>query len=264
MRKKLLFGVVALVLVVVAYLGYQSVNGGSDSSSNSDKVLRVATTGVSFPGSYKDSKGQLTGFDVEVTKAVAKKIGYKTKFTTTSFDGLLGLLSSKKVDVVASSIAITDERKQSYDFSTPYATFQYGVVTKSDSQLTSVDDLDNATLAATVGSNQIKVLKKFNDSININTYDDREAALSAVTNGKVDGYSNSKTILAAVIKQKKLDLKILDGDIGKENIAIAFNKGQNKDLQKKVNKALDELEKDGTISKLSKKFFSNIDASYKK
>ncbi|MFC3932827.1 transporter substrate-binding domain-containing protein [Streptococcus dentapri] len=266
MKNKSLISIIAVVFIaVIAYFGYQTLTNSSNkqSASSDKKVIKVATTGVSFPGSYKDNSGELTGFDVAVIKAAADKIGYKTEFTTTSFDGLFGLLTSHKVDVVASAIAITDDRKQTYDFSTPYATFQYGVVTKKDSDLQSVDDLNDASIAATVGSNQIKVLQNFNDSINIKTYDDREAALSAVSNGQVDGYSNAKTILSAIIKQKHLDLKILDGDIEEENIAITYNKGENKELRKKINKALAELEKDGTIAKLSKKFFSGIDASYK-
>lgn len=267
MRKKSIIGIVTVIIVVIAYFGYQTASGGNSSSSKSSSssdapVLKVATTGVSFPGSYKDDDGNLTGFDVEVIKAVADKIGYDVDFTTTSFDGLFGLLTSHKVDVIASSIAITDEREETYDFSTPYATFQYGIVTKSDSDLTSVDDLDNATIAATVGSNQINVLQNFNSTIQIQTYDDREAALSAVTNGQVDGYSNAKTILSAIIDQKGLDLKILDGEIEEENIAIAFNKGEDEELQEKVNDALAELQEDGTIAELSEKFFSGIDASY--
>lgn len=230
MKKKSIIGIIAIVVIaVLAYFGYQTATKGnqaSESTASSDKpVLKVATTGVSFPGSYKDDNGNLTGFDVEVMKAVADKMGYRVDFTTTSFDGLFGLLTSHKVDAVASSVAITDKRKEAYDFSTPYATFQYGVVTQSDSHLKSVDDLSNTTIAATVGSNQITVLKQFNPSTTIQTYDDREAAFSAVTNGQVNGYSNAKTILAAIIKQKGLDLKILDGEIGEENIAIAFNKG---------------------------------------
>ena len=88
--------------------------------------------------------------------------------------------------------------------------------------------------------------------------------MTGVTNGQVDGYSNSKTILSAIIKQKNLDLKILDGELGQENIAIAFNKGKNKDLREKADKSVEELIKDGTVSKLSKKYFSDIDATYKK
>ena len=182
MKKKSIFAIVGIIFIaVIAYFGYQTASGSKTTqtvskSSSNEKVLRVATTGVSFPGSYKDSNGDLTGFDVEIARAVGKKIGYKVEFITTSFDGLFGLLQS----------------------------------------------------------------------------------------GQVDGYSNSKTILSAIIKQKNLDLKILDGELGQENIAIAFNKGKNKDLREKADKSVEELIKDGTVSKLSKKYFSDIDATYKK
>ena len=269
MKKKSIFAIVGIIFIaVIAYFGYQTASGSKTTqtvskSSSNEKVLRVATTGVSFPGSYKDSNGDLTGFDVEIARAVGKKIGYKVEFITTSFDGLFGLLQSGKVDAVASSIAITDERQKSYDFTTPYATFQYGVVVKKDSSLTNINELGGHTLAATVGSNQIKVVNAYDPSIQIQTFDDREAALTGVTNGQVDGYSNSKTILSAIIKQKNLDLKILDGELGQENIAIAFNKGKNKDLREKADKSVEELIKDGTVSKLSKKYFSGIDALIK-
>lgn len=270
MKKKSIFAIVGIIFIaVIAYFGYQTASGSKTTqtvskSSSNEKVLRVATTGVSFPGSYKDSNGDLTGFDVEIARAVGKKIGYKVEFITTSFDGLFGLLQSGKVDAVASSIAITDERQKSYDFTTPYATFQYGVVVKKESSLTNINELGGHTLAATVGSNQIKVVNAYDPYIQIQTFDDREAALTGVTNGQVDGYSNSKTILSAIIKQKNLDLKILDGELGQENIAIAFNKGKNKDLREKADKSVEELIKDGTVSKLSKKYFSGIDATYKK
>lgn len=267
MKKKSLIAVIVVAIItIISYFGYQTINGGKEkadtSATTETKVLRVATTGVSFPGSYKDGE-ELTGFDVEVARAVAKKIGYDIKFTTTSFDGLFGLLTSGKVDVVASSIAITDERKETYDFSSPYATFEYGVVVHKDSTLSNVDELGGKTVAATVGSNQIKVLNNFDPTINIQTFDDREAALTGVINGQADGYSNAKTILSAIIEQKGLDLKVLDGNLGQENIAIAFNKGKDIDFQESVNKALSELISDGTISKLSEKFFSGIDASAK-
>ena len=127
MKKKSIFAIVGIIFIaVIAYFGYQTASGSKTTqtvskSSSNEKVLRVATTGVSFPGSYKDSNGDLTGFDVEIARAVGKKIGYKVEFITTSFDGLFGLLQSGKVDAVASSIAITDERQKSYDFTTPYA-----------------------------------------------------------------------------------------------------------------------------------------------
>lgn len=266
MKKKTIFGLIGLVvLVFIGYFGFNSVNSGTKSSSSSTdekQIIRVSTTGVSFPGSYKDGD-TLTGFDVEVIKAAADKIGYDIEFTTVSFDGLFGQLTSGKVDAVASSIAITAERKELYDFTTPYATFQYGVTVRKDSDLKSIDELSGRTLAATVGSNQIKVVNAYNPEIKIQTFDDREAALSGVTNGQVDGYSNAKTIISAIIKQKNLDLRILDGSLGEENIAIAFVKGENEELRQKINNAIEELIEDGTVSELSEKFFSGVDAAYK-
>lgn len=256
---KLLIGTIAALALTATTLFVAPTT-----ASASTKEITFATTGVSFPGSYKEN-GKLTGFDVEVARAAAKKLGYKAKFVTTSFDGLFGQLTSGKADAVASSIAITSERKQSYYFSSPYAFFDYGVVVKKDSKLKNVNQLGNKTIAATVGSNQIKVLNKFNSSIKVKTFDDREAALNGVLNDQVDGYSNSKTILKAIIKQKNLDLKILNGTIGSENIAIAFNKNDDgKKLAKKFDKAIKELQDDGTISKLSKKYFAGIDASKSK
>ncbi len=224
MKKKLLGFGLLIVIIVISVIGYQQVQpkGGSQTKSSDKPVLKVATTGVSFPGSYKDDD-ELTGFDVEVARAVAKKIGYDISFTTTSFDGLFGLLTSGKVDAIASSIAITDERKELYDFSRPYAPFEYGVVVRKDSDWTNIDQLSHKKLAATVGSNQIKVVNKFDPTIGIQTYDDREAALSGDINSQVDGYSNAKTILSAIIEQRHLDLKILDGSLGEENIAITVN-----------------------------------------
>ncbi|MGT2929804.1 transporter substrate-binding domain-containing protein [Streptococcus dentasini] len=263
MKKKTFLTLASLIiLVVIAIVGYQSYTKQHTAHSGDDKTLRIATTGVSFPGSYKDGS-KLTGFDVEVARAVGKKIGYKVKFTTTSFDGLFGLLTSDKVDAIASSVAITNERKQTYDFSTPYATFKYGIAVQKDAAYTNVEELQGKTIGATVGSNQINVVKEhFKDDVTIQTFDDREAVLQGLLKGQVDGYANAQTILSAVIQQKNLDLKVLDGDLGQENIALTFAKGKNKDLRKKVNAALADLEKDGTIARLSKKYFSGIDASY--
>ena len=80
MKKKSIFAIVGIIFIaVIAYFGYQTASGSKTTqtvskSSSNEKVLRVATTGVSFPGSYKDSNGDLTGFDVEIARAVGKKI----------------------------------------------------------------------------------------------------------------------------------------------------------------------------------------------
>ena len=259
MKKSKWVGLVTLGLSIL--IGISAFNNVDAQAAT--KTIKIATTGVSYPGSYKNPKGELDGYDVAVAKAAAKKLGYKIKWTTTSFDGLLGQLSSGKVDTVASNMTITSERKQTYAFSDPYGYFKIGVAVNKDSKLKSVKDLGSKnTIAATVGSNQINQLKVFNSKIKIRTFDDREQAINAVLNKQTDGYANSKTILQSSIKDNNLSLKILKGSIGESDIAFTFNKNAaGRKYQKQFNKAVKELKKDGTLSKLSKKYFNGIDAS---
>ncbi|KRM73851.1 transporter substrate-binding domain-containing protein [Secundilactobacillus collinoides] len=263
MKKNKLIGSLVLVFSLGLILaGCSSTSSSKKASTNSQKTVTVATTGVSYPSSYK-SKGKLTGFDVDVAKAAAKKLGYKVKFTTTSFDGLFGQVTSGKADLIASTTAITPEREKQFYFSKPYAYFKYQVTVRKNSKLTNINQLSGKTIAETAGSNQITALKKFNPKIKVKTYDDRDTVLNSVIDGKTDGYSNSGTIIAAIIKQKNLPLKLLKGSYANENIAFTFAKDSHgKALQKKFNKAVVELRKDGTLSKLSKKYFSGMDASH--
>lgn len=254
-KKGLSYLVLLLALIFV-------LAGCSKAAGSQKKTIRIVTTGVSFPGSYKKDN-QLQGFDVDVAKAAAKKIGYQVEFKTTSFDGLFGQLQSNKVDAVASNITITPERQQQFYFSKPYGYFKSAVVVSKQSSLTALQQLKNKTIAATVGSIQIQQLKKLSFPTNVKTYDDREGALNAVINQQTVGYSNARAILAALIKQKKLPLKILKGDFAPERIALTFNKNsQGKKLQKKFNQALGELQKDGMLARLSKKYFSGVDVSH--
>ncbi|MCH4009525.1 transporter substrate-binding domain-containing protein [Companilactobacillus sp.] len=259
MKRKRLLGYLAIIFT----LGIVLTGCSNKASGDTDKTIKIVTTGVSFPGSYKENN-QLKGFDVEVAKAAAKKIGYKVQFTTTSFDGLFGQLQSGKVDAIASNVTVTPEREKQFYFSKPYGYFSSAVAVNKSADINDIKDLKGKTIAATVGSIQVQQMKDLGIDVKAKTYDDREGAMNAVINKQTDGYSNAKPILAAVIKQKNLPLKIVKGEFSPSTIAITFNKDSNgKELQKKFNKAIDELQADGTISKLSKEYFAGIDVSSK-
>lgn len=259
MKNKRILGYLAILFTVALVL----TGCSNQASGDTDKTITVATTGVSFPGSYKENN-KLKGFDVDVARAAAKKMGYKIKFTTTSFDGLFGQLQSGKADAIVSNVTVTPKREKTFYFSKPYGYFSSSVAVSDKSDLKSLDDLKNKTVAATVGSIQVQQMKDIGIPVKAKTYDDREGAMNAVINQQTDGYSNARPILAAVIKQKNLPLKLLKDEFAPSTIAAVFNKDdQGKDLQKKFNKAIDELQKDGTIAKISKKYYANIDVSHK-
>lgn len=158
----LLSGVAVLVSVAAC---------GSASASNSSALEQVkqagkivfATEGTYAPFSYHDSKtNELTGYDVEVAKAIAKEVGIKAEFAEGSFDSLLAGVDAKKYDTVADQISATDERKAKYDFSEPY-TYSYGVVITSKENpknVTSFDDVKGLRAAETGTSNWNKTAQE--------------------------------------------------------------------------------------------------------
>ncbi|ANZ64536.1 ABC transporter substrate-binding protein [Secundilactobacillus paracollinoides] len=262
-KNRLIGSIVVLLSLVLVLAGCASNSGNKSSSNSSKKIVTFATTGVSYPTSYK-SNGKLTGFDVDVATAAAKKIGYTAKFKTTSFDGLFGQLSSGKVDAVANMVSITPQRERQYYFSKPYGYFTYAIAVSKKSKLTNINQLSGKTLAVVTGSNQIEAIKALNPKIKLRTFDDRDSAINAVTTGQVDGYCHSSAILASTIKQKNLPLKILKGRFDSQKVGFAFAKNAaGKKLAKKFNTAIDKLQRQGKIAKISKQYFSGLDASQK-
>lgn len=110
-----------LVVLFAAMLAVLAACGGNNQSEGKDeKVLKVGATGQSYPFAYKDN-GKLVGFDVEVTEAIAKKLGYKLDWQLSEFSGLMGQLTSGKLDTVSNQVAVTNERKQTFNFTDTYA-----------------------------------------------------------------------------------------------------------------------------------------------
>ncbi|MGY5389418.1 transporter substrate-binding domain-containing protein [Bacillus spizizenii] len=248
------------VLFVAAILAVLSACGnGNSSSKEDDNVLHVGATGQSYPFAYKED-GKLTGFDVEVMEAVAKKIDMKLDWKLLEFSGLMGELQTGKLDTISNQVAVTDERKETYHFTEPYAYAGTQIVVKKDNHdIKSVDDLKGKTVAAVLGSNHAKNLesKDPDKKINIKTYETQEGTLKDVAYGRVDAYVNSRTVLIAQMKKTGLPLKLAGDPIVYEQVAFPFAKDDAHDkLRKKVNKALDELRKDGTLKKLSEKYFN--------
>ncbi|MEK1373483.1 transporter substrate-binding domain-containing protein [Limosilactobacillus fermentum] len=243
-------------LVLVTVLGISAGVGILQTkASAASKTVTFGSTGVSYPSSFK-SNGKLKGFDVEVVNKASKRLGYKVKWVNADFDGLLGSLDSGKIDAVANDVAVTTERQQKYAFTTPYSYDPTAVAVSKDSKLKTLKDLEGKTVAAVVASNNIKSLQNYDSKIKIKTYETRDQAYAALNSGKVAGVVNTRPILSAMIKQKKLDWKILKGNATENKVAIAFSKdAKGKKLAKQYSKEIKEMKKDGTLAKLSKKYY---------
>lgn len=238
-----------------------SSDSGKTSTSALEQVKSVgkivfATEGTYAPFSYHDSKtNELTGYDVEVATAIAKEIGVKAEFAEGSFDSLLAGVDAKKYDTVADQISATDERKAKYDFTEPY-TYSYGVVVTTKDNPKNVSSFDNVKglkAAETGTSNWNKTAQeKGAEIVQVNDFGQ---AVEALQSGRADVTLNDGLAVLDYLKQKPdANIKIAAKSEKTPAAQLPFRKGSD-DLVKAVNDAIAKLQKDGTLTKISEKYF---------
>lgn len=258
---KILTATVAILGLSVALTACGNNNKSSKSSDykselKASKTLTIGLEGTFAPYSYREN-GKLTGFEVDLGKAVAKKLDVKAKFVPTKWDSLIAGLGSKKFDAVLNNITVTKERKKQYIFSTPYIYSRSILITKSDdTAIKNVNDIKDKKMAEGTGTDNERTAKKFGaEIVPSNAF---ENSLALVRQGRVAGTINSRESFLAYQKENETnDLKyklIPESKVSASEISVMFNK-QSPALQKKVNQALKELRKDGTLTKLSEKYF---------
>ncbi|GAB7140943.1 amino acid ABC transporter substrate-binding protein [Deferribacterales bacterium RsTz2092] len=222
------------------------------------KVLKVGSTGQSFPNGFKQD-GKLVGFDVEVTEAIAKKLGYKIEWVNTEFAGLVGQLDAKRLDTIANVFSITPARQEKYLYSQPYSYYGSQLVTHVDyKDIKTIKDLYGKQVAGVLGSQHLNNLRIAfpNGEAKIITYETRGEAMKQLELKRVQGYVNSRPILLAEIKQRNLPFKLVGDALVNEAVGYPFSKdAKGEKLQKEFNKALTELKKEGVIAKLAIKYF---------
>lgn len=257
--KKFLLSIVSLSVLALSLVGCGSSETGTNSTGD-DKVIRAAATGQSYPNAYKDGD-KLTGFDIDVLETIAKNIGYKVEWTTVDFNGSVGQLDSGKLDTIANEFAVTDKRKEKYNFTDTYFYTGVQIVTSKDNyNINSLSDLYGKTISGVVGSNKIDVTKKYFEGkdVTLRTYETRDGAENDAINKRVDGYVNSSSVLSAEIKKNNLPLKFVGDPINVTEVAFPFAKTENGEkLAKEFNKQLEKMRQDGSLKELSEKYFGD-------
>ncbi|CAM3225389.1 transporter substrate-binding domain-containing protein [Leuconostoc rapi] len=256
-KTNFIIGGIVIVIAGAVILSQKPATKHAQASNESTKTITLGSTGASFPTSYKDGN-KLVGFDVEVAQNAAKKAGYKVKWVNADFDGLWGQLDTNRIQGIANAVEKTPEREKKYTFSKTYVNDETRIAVKKGSTYKKVSDLNGLQVAAVAGSNKIAALQNFNNKINISPFENRDGSIQAVLSNKSVGLVNSGSILSATIAQKKLDLRLLPDVVSKSEIAFAFAKNDTgKKYDKALNKGLVAIAKDGTLKKLSIKYFGS-------
>ncbi|MDZ5253047.1 ABC transporter permease subunit [Clostridium sp. LIBA-8841] len=260
MKKKLMLLFLTISILMTVLVGCSNTNNTSNNiqknSTNKEKIT-VATSGTYYPFTFLEG-GELKGFEVDVWNEIGKKLGYDVEFKTASFSGLFGMLESGKVDTIANQISVTPEREEKYYFSEPYVySGAQIIVKKGNDSIKSFDDLNGKKVGVDLGSNYEQIVKDKdkNGDIKVITYQNTDAAFNELLLGRIDAVVIDRVSAIAAIKEKDLNLQLAGEPIDKIENAYPFVKNEKgKDLSANVNKALDEMRKDGTLKAISEKW----------
>ncbi|MGZ7458823.1 cystine ABC transporter substrate-binding protein [Pseudomonas sp. Ma2-10] len=256
LRRNLLVG--SLGLALSAGLMGQAVAGEQLQKIKDAGVINIGLEGTYPPFSFVDADGKLAGFEVEFSEALAKELGVKVKLQPTKWDGILAALESKRLDAVINQVTISEERKKKYDFSEPYTVsgIQALVLTKKAAELNikSAADLADKKVGVGLGTNYEQWLKVNQPNAIIKTYDDDPTKFQDLRVGRIDAILIDR--LAALEYAKKAKDTTAAGEaFSRQEAGVALRKGE-PELLAAVNKAIDKLRADGTLTKLSEKYFS--------
>lgn len=218
-------------------------------------ALRIGLEGTFPPFNYKDEKGQLTGFDVDVAAALAAKLGVKADFTTNEWTGLLAGLQAGKYDVVVNQVSATDERRKTFDFSGPYVVSSPQLIVRANETrpLATPADLKGKTIGVGQGSNFADLARKI-DGVTVKTYPGSTEYLQDLAAGRIDAALNDSLMIPYLAQKTKLPVKAGAPLGAVESNAIPFRKGNPK-FQAALDKALADIKADGSFAKISQKWF---------
>lgn len=251
--------ILSLALVVALAVTTLCACGSDDKESTSDKKTLIMATNAEFPP-YEYMEGEdIVGIDAEMAQAVADKLGMELQIEDMAFDSIITAVVSGKADVGVAGMTVTDERKESVDFTDPYAQAVQAIIVKDDSKIKTADDLfvkgSDWKVGVQLGTTgDIYCTDDLADaqSGTVEEYNKGADAVQALVAGKIDCVVIDNEPAKKFVEVNE-GLKILETEYAVEDYAIAVSK-DNSELKDKINDALKELKEDGTLQKIIDKY----------
>lgn len=250
--------VMALFLAVlfVCLTGFTAKNG-----DNLDKVLAsgklvIGMEGNWAPWTYHDDDDILTGFDVEVGRYIAEKLGVEAEFVEGEWDGLLAGVKAGRYDMVINGVDITDERSEAFHFSAPYAFIKTALVVRADDDsIQSLEDLKGKKTANSIGSTYMEIAESYGATVSgVDTLDE---TIQVLLQGRMDATLNAdQSILDYLSQHPDAPIKIVCYAGDANGIAIPMVKGEKGDsLAAAVDEIIAEMHETGVLTELAMKYF---------
>ena len=218
--------------------------------------LVVALEGAWQPWSYHDESDTLVGYDVEVSRAIAEKLGVEPEYVESDWDSLFAGLDAGRFDIVCNGVEVTDERSKTYDFTTPYGYIHTALAVRKDNEdIKSFEDLKGKTTANSLASTYMELAESYGATVQ--GIDTLEEPIQLLTAGRIDATLNADVSFYDYLNvHPDADFKLVAQTEDASHVAIPVRKGDDSaSLLEAINTAIDELRADGTLKALGEKYF---------
>ena len=218
--------------------------------------LVVALEGAWQPWSYHDESDTLVGYDVEVSRAIAEKLGVEPEYVESDWDSLFAGLDAGRFDIVCNGVEVTDERAKTYDFTTPYGYIHTALAVRKDNEdIKSFEDLKGKTTANSLASTYMELAESYGATVQ--GIDTLEETIQLLTAGRIDATLNADVSFYDYLNvHPDADFKLVAQTEDASHVAIPVRKGDDSaSLLEAINTTIEELRADGTLKALGEKYF---------
>jgi cystine transport system substrate-binding protein len=261
MRGKKMVAAAAMMALLMGTL-----SGCGKTSTEDDQLAQIkkngkivfAMEGTWAPWTYHDESGELVGFDTEVGKLIAAKLGVEAEFVEGEWDGLFAGLDVGRYDAVINGVEITDERAEKYDFTEPYAYIRTALVVGTDNDdIQSFEDLDGKTTANSFNSTYMLLAEDY--GAECKNVDSLSETMDMVLSGRVDATLNAEvSIYDYLSEHPDAAIKIVALTDDASKVSIPLRKGDSSaSLKTAIDQAIKELRESGELAAVSEKYFGS-------
>ncbi|MEH7387501.1 amino acid ABC transporter substrate-binding protein [Bacillus sp. JJ1521] len=246
-----------ILSIVTIFMLLAACSNSSSKNSKDEDTLVIGIDDKFAPMGFRDENNEIVGFDIDYAKAAAEKMGVEVKFQPIDWKTKESELSSGRIDLIWNGYTITEERKEKVLFTKPYLKNAQVIVTLADSNITNLDDLEGKVvglqslssasdaLESSPIKSKIKEVTEFSDNV---------LALNDLKVGRLDAVVIDEVVINYYLSKESGTFKVLEESLAPEEYGVGVKKG-NEPLLEKLQKALDEMNEDGTAAEISKKWF---------
>lgn len=239
-----------------------SASSSSDSSATSSNYKKIAIGCDSYPpANYTDESGNPAGFDVEISREAFRRIGYKPEFKYINWEDKNSLLATGEIDCIMGCFSMTG-REGEYTWAGPYMKSRQVIAVNESSDIKTLADLKDKVVAVQATTKPESIFlsganKKVPEIKDLYAFSNKDSLYPALLKGYVDAIGAHELSVLEYEKEYGASFRVLDESLLDVELGVAFQKGNNKNLAKRLTSALNEMTSDGTMEKILSGYFSN-------